>query len=116
MYKQIQEIVDRFNGKHFNGVYLELTNNTQTPEQIIKDAIYEGETEEQAQKYINGLGYLSVYVSYPMIEYSEYCDVEFNHSRLEADLTEEFKKYVPEGTKFTIRFDKEIEFTGPDYS
>ena len=39
MYKQIQEIVDKFDGKYFNGVLLELENNTQKPEDAIKEAL-----------------------------------------------------------------------------
>ena len=115
MYKQIQEIVDRFDGKHFNGVLLELENNTQNPKEAIEEALADGYTREFAQACADNLGYLSVYIEFPMVEYSEYCDVDFNYSKLQEDLTEEFKKHVPEDTEFEIEFGGEIEFIGPNY-
>ena len=115
MYKQIQEIVDKFDGKYFNGVLLELENNTQKPEDAIKEALSDGHTQEFAQAYADNLGYLEVYIDFPMIEYSEYCEVDFNYSKLQEDLAGEFKRYVPEGTEFKAYIGGEIEFIGPNY-
>ena len=116
MYKQIQEIVDRFNGKHFNGVLLQLENNTQKPEDAIKEALSDGYTQEQAQAIADNLGYLAVYIEFPVVEYSEYCDVSFSYTRLQQDLTAKFKEYVPEGTEFEIIIDGfSTEFIGPNY-
>ena len=115
MYKQIQEIVNRFDGKYFNGVLLELGNNTQKPEEAIADALLDGHTQEFAQVYADNLGYLEIHIDFPMIEYSEYHEVDFNYSRLQEDLTKEFKKHIPKGTKFEIIISGETEFIGPNY-
>ena len=115
MYKQIQEIVDRFNGKHFNGVLLELQNNTQKPEDAIKDALSDGHTQEFAKAYADNLGYLEIHIEFPMVEYSEYHDVSFNYSQLQQDLTVKFEKYLPESTKFEIIIGGDTEFIGPNY-